>query len=100
LKRISRKVFICLFIAVSIFAVYSVVSERGFYQLGKMMKRRNTLNANVESLRDENTKLAREIDRLRSDPVTLEELARTKLGMVRPGEIVYIFPENTGDDHQ
>jgi len=100
LKKTSRKVFLFLIVAVTVFSVFSIVGERGFYRLGKMMKRRGTLNAHVETLQDKNTQLVYEIERLKSDPVTLEELARTELGMVRPGEIVYIFPENTGDDPQ
>jgi cell division protein FtsB len=32
------------------------------------------------------------IERLRDDPVTLERLAREELGMVKPGDVVVVFP--------
>lgn len=100
MKRTTRRVFTFLAIAALAFTVYNFVGERGFYRLGKMMQRRNNLNATVDTLQRQNTELAEEIVRLRSDPVTLEELARTKLGMVRPGEVVYIFPEKAGGDQK
>lgn len=100
MKTNPRRVFLILIIVLAVFTAFSVAGERGFYQLGKMIKRRSALSRDVQSLKEENTLLAHEIDRLRSDPVFLEELARTRLGMVRPGEVVFIFPENTGDDVQ
>ncbi len=41
--------------------------------------------ARVEELRGR-------IERLRDDPVTLERLAREELGMVKPGDVVVVFP--------
>lgn len=98
MNRTTRRVLTFLAIAALVFTAYSVVSERGFYRLGKMMQRRNDLSTTVDSLQKKNAELAGEIERLRSDPVTLEDLARTELGMVRPGEVVYIFPEKAGDE--
>lgn len=34
------------------------------------------------------------IERLRSDPGSLERLAREDLGMVRPGDVVIVLPDN------
>ena len=42
-----------------------------------------------ENLKKENQKLRYEIDALKSDPLAVEIVAREKLNMVRPGEIVY-----------
>ncbi len=63
------------------------------WNLGKMVHHRNELRQSVQKLEQDNNRLAMEIGRLRDDPGTLEALARTKLGMVRPGEVVYIFHE-------
>ena len=41
--------------------------------------------ARVEALRGR-------IERLRDDPVTLERLAREELGMVKPADVVVVFP--------
>jgi cell division protein FtsB len=39
-------------------------------------------------VRQENARLRDEIRRLRSDPATIEAVARQELGLARPGEIV------------
>jgi cell division protein FtsB len=40
-----------------------------------------------------NRQLAEEISALRSDDRTLEEVARTRLGVVGQDEVVFVFPE-------
>ncbi len=41
---------------------------------------------NIEFLEDR-------IERIETDPLTLEQLAREELGMVRPGDLVIVLPE-------
>lgn len=41
--------------------------------------------------------LARRVDALNRDPHTIERLARERLGMVRPGETVFLFDEPRPD---
>ncbi len=42
----------------------------------------------------ENKQLTEEIQALRSDPNTIERLAREELKLVKPGEVVLVTPEN------
>lgn len=42
----------------------------------------------IDALRDENEKYRREIDALKNDPGAIEDIARSELGMVRPGDVV------------
>jgi cell division protein FtsB len=44
-------------------------------------------------LRAENERLAREVEALRTDSRALEYVARTDMGWVRPGEILFDFGE-------
>jgi cell division protein FtsB len=53
------------------------------------------LERRVDALQEERDQLAREIERLR-DPEYLERLARTCLGMVRPGEISFVTVPKDG----
>jgi cell division protein FtsB len=46
------------------------------------------MQSDVESLRNTNQNLRAEIERLRTDPRTIEAAARTRLNMVRANEIV------------
>ena len=58
------------------------------------------LQRELRDLRERNARLARqirqmrlEVSRLRDDDVTLERVARQDLGMVRPGELVFVVEE-------
>ena len=53
------------------------------------------LEARVEALVQEREALQRRIEQLR-DPEYLERLARECLGMVAPGEIAFVVPEEPG----
>ena len=47
----------------------------------------------IQQLEYLNMAMQKDIARIQSDPQRLEELARTRLGMVRQGETVYQFVE-------
>ena len=55
-----------------------------------------TLEREVGALRIETTRLTADVDRLRTDPDYIEQIARDKLGLVKPGERVYKLPPATG----
>jgi cell division protein FtsB len=42
----------------------------------------------VADLKRENEKLEKEVEQLKTDPAMIEAVAREKLGLIRPGEIV------------
>ncbi|MCI0355432.1 MAG: septum formation initiator family protein [Acidobacteria bacterium] len=50
------------------------------------------LTQEVEKLQEENQRLSRQIQSLKSDPRTIEKEAREQLRYARPGEVVYITP--------
>ena len=61
-----------------------------------MLSERDTLRDRVRALEELNSWLAEEIRLLGDDSETLEALARIELGLVKPGETVYILPEKPG----
>ena len=63
---------------------------RGFRDLSLAKAREAELERSIELTGVEIDRLQRHVERLRSDPVLLERLAREELGMVRPGEVVVI----------
>ncbi len=73
-------------------AVHVVFGPNGMLVYhGKRAEFRN-LTREVEALREENQRLSRQIDSLKSDPRTIEKEAREQLRYTRPGEVVYITP--------
>jgi cell division protein FtsB len=54
------------------------------------------LEREIARLRAETTELEAAVDRLRSDPDSIEKVAREALGLVKPGERVLKLPPSPG----
>jgi cell division protein FtsB len=54
------------------------------------------LEREIARLRTETTELEATVDRLRSDPDSIEKVAREALGLVKPGERVLKLPPSPG----
>jgi len=70
-----------------------VVGERGLLTSLRMVDRRDRLERDIAAIDARNAALRLEIERLRKDPLTIETLARERLGMGRPGELTYRFED-------
>jgi len=79
-------------LAVSL-AVYGGQSLTRVWALKKDVE---TLEREVGVLRANAARLTVEVDRLRTDPEYVEQIAREKLGLVKPGERVYKLPPASG----
>lgn len=81
------------FIALIALVVGSFFGDRGILRLVAQRQQAESLRREIEHLRGENAALALEIGSLRSDPRAIERLAREELGLVRPGETVFLIRE-------
>ena len=61
-----------------------------------LKKEVETLEREVGVLRVETARLTADVDRLRTDPDYIEQIARDKLGLVRPGDRVLKLPPISG----
>ena len=93
-----RKLVWVFSITLCLFLAYSAVGERGFIRLHQMIRERDNLKIRVRTLEEQNSRLSEEVGLLSNDPDAIESLARIGLGLVRPGETVYILPDTAGDD--
>jgi len=81
-----------ILLAVSFFlliVMIAVFHENGILTIRDFENELVQFKAGNETLKNENEKLHKEIDSLKSDPFAVEILAREKLNLVRPGETVY-----------
>ena len=69
----------------------SLSGEGSLIRLYRMTRQQSALGHEITRLKDENARLRREVEALQRDETRLEEIARLKLGLVRPGEVVYRF---------
>jgi cell division protein FtsB len=85
-----RRILDALVLAVTLAATGLCVSVyfRTQAELRSAQSRHQSAIDRVADLKRENEKLEREVEQLKSDPAMIEAVAREKLGLVRPGEIV------------
>ena len=89
--RIAVAVFGLLTVAIILLAVFN---EKGALQVHERANKLSAIESEIINLDAENKKLSGEIQALRSDPTTIEKLAREELKLVKPGEVVLVTPEN------
>jgi len=84
--------FLLFFVAV-VLLVDALVGERGLVATTRARQQSDQLATSVERLRRENGRLRESARRLREDPTTIESVARTELGLIRPGEVLVVVKD-------
>jgi cell division protein FtsB len=79
-------------------AAYTLFSSRGLFSRVSLEMERHSLKERIAADTLEQDSLKRVIERLQSDTVLLERIAREKYGMVRPGERVFIINEQQSSE--
>ena len=91
--RRHRGLYILGVLIVCVLAANAVIGERGLLESRKAERRHDNLLDSIESLQRENWRLNNHVKRLREDPTSIESIARRELGLIRPGEIVFIVKD-------
>jgi cell division protein FtsB len=88
----TRKVVQVLLVFVTVVLVLNAfVGERGFMETLRARRQHQALVHSIEQIRAERARLEDEVRRLESDPATIEAVAREELGLIRPGEVLFII---------
>jgi cell division protein FtsB len=89
-KRIGQIVAIGFAI---VLMVDAIVGDRGLLAQRQATRQYEALTKALDLKRIENARLQEEARRLKDDPTAIEELARRELGLIRPGEKVFILKD-------
>ena len=76
-----------------VLVINALVGERGLMETLRARKQHQELVGSIERLRTENARLRDHARRLRTDPATIEALARQELGLIKPGEMLFIIKD-------
>jgi cell division protein FtsB len=76
-----------------VLVVDALIGEKGLMQSMRARQEYLEMAASLETLRRNNAKLRDEMRRLNEDPATIESAAREQLGLIRPGEVVFILKD-------
>jgi len=91
IKIILSIIFFLIFIVLVVLAIFD---QRGFIHMARLTEELEELENYNTKLISENEKLRQEIDLLKNDLRYLEEVARSELGLVKEGELVYHLEKN------
>ena len=92
MKLKKSSIFIkIVIVALIVYAAVSLTSVRS--KIGDAEEQRDILQAKVEQALQENAELTYDIDHAGDDD-TIEEIARMKLGLVKPGEKIFYDVSN------
>jgi cell division protein FtsB len=91
--RNRRVVRLLLLFVASVIIVDGLVGERGLLATLRARHQYDELSAVIARQRTENARLRDQARRLREDPAAIEEIARRELGLIRPGERVFIIKD-------
>ena len=70
-----------------------IVGDNGYLERRSQRRQIQALTAEIENLRRENLQLGQTVKDLRSDPDAIEEVARERLRLGRPGEVIITLSE-------
>ncbi len=95
--RTRRIVQVLLLFVAAVIVVDALVGEQGLFAMLRARRQAEELAATIARQRAENARLRDEARRLNDDPATIEEVARRELGLIRPGEKVFIIKDLSPD---
>src|SRR5262245_16955828 len=73
--------------------VDAIAGEKGLLALLQARREYAALERSLERARTENADLREMARRLREDPSAIEEQARRELGLIKPGEVLFIIKD-------
>jgi cell division protein FtsB len=76
-----------------VLVIDGLIGDKGLMETIRARRSHRELVASIERLRLENAALRDQARRLREDPATIESLAREELGLIRPGEMLFIIKD-------
>lgn len=75
---------------------HAVTGENGWISYRQKRAEYQRLQKEMDRMDEENQRLDQEIKALKSDPKAIEKEAREQLRYAKPGEVIYLLPEQPG----
>jgi cell division protein FtsB len=89
-RRLFRHVLLFFTLVI---VVDAIAGEKGLLALLEARRDYAALERSLERARAENAQLREAARRLREDPAAIEEAARRELGLIKPGEVLFIVKD-------
>jgi cell division protein FtsB len=89
-RRRRRAIQYALMLIGCVIVIDALVGEKGLLAMRKARQQYHALETALSSAKAENVRLREEARRLQNDSSAIEDLARRELGLMKPGEKLFI----------
>lgn len=88
-----RTVHVLLVFVTVVLVVDALVGDKGLMASMRARHQYTEVAASLDALVRENARLREDMRRLKEDPAAIEVVARQELGLIRPGEVLFIIKD-------
>jgi len=92
-RRRRRAIQYVLVLIGCVIIVDALVGEKGLLAMRKARQQYHALEGSLAAARAENDRMREEARRLKEDPAAIEDLALKELGLIKPGEKLFIVKD-------
>jgi cell division protein FtsB len=90
--QLSRALYVLVVVGIVALALDGVFGPHGLIVTYRMKLQARQAQQNIQKLNEQNQQLANQVRSLKSDPTAIEHIAREKMGLVKPGDLVFKLP--------
>jgi cell division protein FtsB len=90
LRQNARQV---LGLALFALLIHDVFGPHGFIAMRRTQKEIEQVREQIGKMNDENKSLTEQVNSLKTDPKSIERIAREEMGLARPGEMIFKIPD-------
>lgn len=83
--------FYILVFVTAVLVLNAIFGDRGVLAMMRAQREYNEMRADLVRVQEANAQMREQARRLKEDPATIEDLARRDLGLIKPGEKVFII---------
>jgi cell division protein FtsB len=73
--------------------VHDVFGPHGFIAMRRTQMEIEQIREQIGKMNEENKSLAEQVNSLKTDPKSIERIAREEMGLARPGEMIFKLPD-------
>ena len=84
-------------LAFCLLVLQDVFGAHGLLAMHRSKTKMREVQAQIEQLDKENQNLQQKIHQLKTDPSAIEKIARDRMGLARPGELIFQMPQTKPD---
>ncbi len=92
-----RRVRELLILGFLLLILHDIFGPHGVLAMRRSLKEAEQARQDLQQLNEENRKLENHVKALKTDPQTIEGIARDEMGLARPGEYIFKLPAKHND---